>query len=826
MKSPLVKLPLYAAMLSASSQIMAAEPSQTSTVDKSLDKQVVTATRTTEGLASLPYTVQIIGQEDIAQQASAGQELGGILGQLVPGLGAGDNSVSNYYQSLRGRGVLVLIDGVAQRSNRGVSRQLSTIAPASIERIEVISGATALYGAGATGGVINIITKKAQAEGLNFHTEIGLTTSTEDTASENHSYNLVQNVSGKFDKIDFLAGVSLEQRGNYVDHDGDRIATDPNQLARDNTDSLDVILNGGYQISATSKFRVGIQYFDEEMDTDSAADFGQPSAAYLGLPQGVIGKAGDYDPQPIKGLKLSQQPATERKSITLDFNEDNFFGQKLIAQASYREQDLYFYPYLGAPLYIQTNWTQAAGLLGQGVTQTQALLGSSTAGSTITQSRIETTTLDIKVALDSQLDINGKPLGLTYGIDYIQDKGNQTSIEYNYNDYLASGQTTLNKTGKVVNAGPETQTTTQAAFLQAQFAPIDDLTLRAGIRYETIRAEVDDYVSGDDVLNASFYNSQLSDPVLLNLAASQNMTANQFLAYVTGLEADALRGIGADKYLKYSDSVTTREGGNKDFDATLLNAGAVYDINNTQQVYLSFNQGFTVPDITRLLRNVSIFTDNAQAQPVLESNNIDAIKTNSWDLGWRGQFDNIELSAAGFFNNSDKSLFFNPATGEAELLNQEEEIWGFEGLINAYLSDNINTGATYSYTRGKTRGDSGGWVSLPAERVAPQKITAHIGYQVLGRFNTRLQALHLSDYKEAHREGNSATMVPFVGYTTFDLLTSFELPKGTLGLSIRNLTNKDYQHLYNQVRGYPSTGVSADLPAQGRTLSMNYSINY
>lgn len=822
MKIPLFKLPLCIAILSASHQLSAEETRE----EASLDKQVITATRTAEGLASLPYTVQIIGQEEISQQATPGQELGGILGQLVPGLGAGDNSVSNYYQSLRGRGVLVLIDGVAQRSNRGVSRQLSTISPSSVERIEIISGATAIYGAGATGGVINIITKKASEDGLNFHTELGMTTSTEDTNSENHSYKLIQDVSGQFDKVDFLAGVSLEQRGNYVDSDGDRIATDPNQLARDNTDTLDIILNAGYQISETSKVRAGLQYFDEEMDTDAAADFGTPSAAYLGLPQGVIGKSGDYEPKPIDGLKLNQQPATNRKSVTLDFSEENFFGQSLIAQASYREQDLYFYPYLGAPLYIQTDWTQAATLLGQGASTTQALLGSSAAGSTITQSRIETTTLDFKIALDSQIDISGKKLGLTYGVDYIQDTGNQTSIEYNYNEYLASGQTTLNKTGAVVNAGPETDTTTQAAFLQAQFAPIDALTLRAGIRYENIRAEVDDYVSGDDILNAAFYNKQLEDPTLQGLAALNGMSSKQFLEYVTGLEAEALKGVGADRYLKYSDSASTREGGNKDFNATLFNAGAVYDINKAQQVYLSFGQGFSVPDITRLLRNVSIFTDTADAQPVLESNNIDAIKTNSWDLGWRGQFNNLEASAAGFFNRSDKSIFFNPTTGEAELLNQEEEIWGFEGLVTAYVTDNINTGATYAYTRGKTRGDSGGWVSLPAERVAPQKFTAHLGYQIPGILNTRLQALHLSDYKEAHREGNSATMVPFVGYTTFDLLTSFELPKGTLAVSIRNLTNKDYQHLYNQVRGYPSTGVSSDLPAQGRTLSMNYSIDY
>lgn len=823
MKSTFIKLPLYLAILTASTQLLAEEQNQSAT---NLDKQVVTATRTVEGLTSLPYTVQIIGQEEIAQQATPGQELGGILGQLVPGLGAGDNSVSNYYQSLRGRGVLVLIDGVAQRSNRGVSRQLSTISPSSIERIEVISGATAIYGAGATGGVINIITKKAIEEGLNFHTEIGLTSSTEDFDSENHTYKLAQDISGKFDKFDFLAGVSLEQRGNYVDSDGDQIATDPNQLARDNTDTVDFILNGGYQISDTRKIRAGIQYFDEEMDTDSAADFGTPSQAYLGLPQGVIGKAGDYDPQPIYGLELSQQPTTNRKSFTLDFSEENFFGQSLIAQASYREQDLYFYPYLGAPLFIQTDWNNAASLLGQGTAISDAIFGSSFAGSTITQSRIETTTLDFKIALDSQFDIAGKKLGLTYGVDYIQDTGNQTSIEYNYNEYLASGQTTLNETGTVVNAGPETDTTTQAAFLQAQFSPIDSLTLRAGIRYENIRVEVDDYVSGDDVLNAAFYNSQLEDPTLQALAGQSGMTPNQFLEYITGVEAAALQDIGADRYIKYSDTVVTRQGGNKTFEDTLFNLGAVYDIDQTQQVYLSFGQGFSIPDITRLLRNVSIFTDNAAAEPILESKNIDSIKTNSWDLGWRGQFDSLEVSAATFFNSSDKSIYFNPTTGEAELLNQEEEVWGFEGLVNAYLTDRINTGATYSYTRGKTRGDDGGWISLPADRVAPQKITAHLGYQMPGIFNTRLQALHLSDYKEAHREGNSATTVPFVGYTTFDLLTSFELSKGTLGIAIRNLTNKEYQHLYNQVRGYPSTGVSSDLPAQGRTLSMNYSINY
>ena len=40
---------------------------------------------------------------------------------------------------MRGRNVLVMIDGVSQTGSRDVSRQLNSISPGMIERIEVIS---------------------------------------------------------------------------------------------------------------------------------------------------------------------------------------------------------------------------------------------------------------------------------------------------------------------------------------------------------------------------------------------------------------------------------------------------------------------------------------------------------------------------------------------------------------------------------------------------------------------------------------------------------------------------------------------------------------
>ncbi|HAG96439.1 MAG TPA: hypothetical protein DCL78_20110, partial [Gammaproteobacteria bacterium] len=133
-----------------------------------LDTVMVSASRVTESVASIPYTTQIVSGDAIAEQAQPGRNLGQILGQMVPGLAPGDDSATSAYQTLRGRKVLVLIDGVAQRASRDISRQLTTISPQNIERVEIISGATAVYGAGATGGGINIITKRGIDQDTRF----------------------------------------------------------------------------------------------------------------------------------------------------------------------------------------------------------------------------------------------------------------------------------------------------------------------------------------------------------------------------------------------------------------------------------------------------------------------------------------------------------------------------------------------------------------------------------------------------------------------------------------------------------------------------------
>ncbi|MCZ4135962.1 hypothetical protein BZG24_29270, partial [Escherichia coli] len=82
----------------------------------------------------------------------------------VPGMSDSSRTITEYGQTLRGRSMLVMVDGVPLNTNRDSSRNLANIDPALIERIEVIRGSSAIYGSGATGGIISITTRPAGGE--------------------------------------------------------------------------------------------------------------------------------------------------------------------------------------------------------------------------------------------------------------------------------------------------------------------------------------------------------------------------------------------------------------------------------------------------------------------------------------------------------------------------------------------------------------------------------------------------------------------------------------------------------------------------------------
>src|SRR5690554_8463 len=93
-----------------------------------------------------------------------------------------------------------------------------------IERVEIIHGASAIQGMGASGGIINIITKSA-TEGASHELVAGFSAPTEAT-SDGLSYRmgyLFRHMSGDWRVV---TGVQLRSTGMYVDGNGDLIGTE------------------------------------------------------------------------------------------------------------------------------------------------------------------------------------------------------------------------------------------------------------------------------------------------------------------------------------------------------------------------------------------------------------------------------------------------------------------------------------------------------------------------------------------------------------------------------------------------------------------------
>lgn len=133
---------------------------------------VVTATRSGRRLQDEPLRVEVIDRDEIEEKAlmtpgSVAMLLGETSGLRVqvnaPSLGAAGVRI----QGLRGRYSQLLADGLPLYGAQGDSFSLLQVPPLDLAQVEVIKGAaSALYGPAALGGVLNLVSRRARANGL------------------------------------------------------------------------------------------------------------------------------------------------------------------------------------------------------------------------------------------------------------------------------------------------------------------------------------------------------------------------------------------------------------------------------------------------------------------------------------------------------------------------------------------------------------------------------------------------------------------------------------------------------------------------------------
>ena len=133
------------------------------------DTIIVTATRTEIPLEHATVPVRVITRDDI--ELSLATDLAELL-RFEAGIDIGRNGGPGQATSLFMRGTesnhtLVLVDGVRMNPGTIGGAAIQHISPEVIERVEIVKGArSALFGTDAIGGVINIITRRAEGTSI------------------------------------------------------------------------------------------------------------------------------------------------------------------------------------------------------------------------------------------------------------------------------------------------------------------------------------------------------------------------------------------------------------------------------------------------------------------------------------------------------------------------------------------------------------------------------------------------------------------------------------------------------------------------------------
>ncbi len=233
--------------------------------DNQLKEVVVTASRMPESIDEVPSTLTYISAKDMQIQSQINDNLPNILMQKVPSISPSEESQNNFIGKIRGRNFLVLIDGIPQSTPlRNGGRDLRSIDASAIDHIEVIQGASSMYGNGAAGGIVNYITKKANnKKKINSSTYFNNTLSLVNP-KETFGYNISQVFSGKLDKFTYLLQGKIANTGVVRSADGE---INSPFYGIGETKSYNALLKIGYQISDNHHIELMGNYYRSMQDS-------------------------------------------------------------------------------------------------------------------------------------------------------------------------------------------------------------------------------------------------------------------------------------------------------------------------------------------------------------------------------------------------------------------------------------------------------------------------------------------------------------------------------------------------------------------------------
>lgn len=393
-----------------------------------------TGSRLPDSIATYPGSVTIINEEQLKAILAIDNDLGAILGKHVPGFATsgGKTSATNFDHTLRGRKPTVLVDGVPVTTPlRDGAQDFRSIHPSVLSGIEIIRGATALYGNGGAGGVINYITKKPGDGELRFVTEADVDFSLTHLG-DSWSPSITQGVSGEAGGIDFIVNGHVQWINSFFDADGDRIPSDPHEEGGTaETTSYDFFGKFGHTFG-DQRIDLMVNHYQRNQDATFLKVDGDISE---GIPTSTIPGA---DPRAAdQGIK--------NNVVSPTYSHEDLMGSHFRLQGFYQNSENTFGFFDSFP--------DGGG---------QPFIYSTKFGARV----------DITTPLDSLLE----GADVLWGFDYLNDKTGQDLLD-----------------GRLY--APGIRMNTIAAFAQFKLPVGDWLVVRGGLRHEEISLNVPNFTT-------------------------------------------------------------------------------------------------------------------------------------------------------------------------------------------------------------------------------------------------------------------------------------------------------------------------------------------
>nr|WP_316639719.1 TonB-dependent receptor [uncultured Roseateles sp.] len=701
--------PVSTASLALLTSITAAAQTAQSADDQvTLQRVVVTATRGNKAIEKIPGAVTVITSQDIQAQTLVAEDLSQVLSVLAPSYAPSRQKLTSFGESMRGRTALLLFDGVPQSNPlRNGAREGYFADPSLIERIEVISGASAVQGLGATGGIINFISRTPRETGTHQRVELKFGTQGHGgDALWKAGYTLEH--KGDFDALLHLGGTV---RGIGVDGSGQRLGLEAIQGDTQDSRAGDLFLKLGRDIGA-QRLQLSLNKFRIEGEGDWKPVAGDRKT---GLPTGA---APDTPP--------GQPPRNEVRTFSLDWTHADLAGGQ--ARAQVYKQDF-------SALYGAT----AAATFQDARLAPQDKL--------IDQSEVVADKAGLKLSwVRPDLFIDG--LELTTGLDWLSDTSQQR----------------LALTDRIWV--PPLKFRSTAPFAQLEYE-LGAFTVRGGARHESATLAVDNYQT------LAFYKN------------------------------------------------TAVQGGQRSFTQWVKSLGAVWRLGGGWSSFVSYNEGFGLPDVGLVLRAV-----NTPNQSVDKLISLEPVITDNREIGlaWRGALGSVSASVYRSHSDLGSQIRVDAATGVGSVQRVPVDVNGFEFSGELKPARDWTLSASYARTRGMTAAQAGAPldVTLGARSQGPDKFVLAATWQFASTGQARLQATRLQsrDINVGRTAGSARLEEHFDGYTLADFTASYGTSWGEFGVGIENLFNRQYIGYYAQSN---PAGTNDDLFAgRGRTLTVSW----